>query len=129
MVQVTLMGRVFDVAPYKIGALREGAPLVEKINATVGGLTTLSGGVEVAAEMLAFISIGLRRIEEALTPEYLEDHIGFDEIQAVQTAFSAILEASGFKKGEAPASSDPAEPEAASNDSSAPSPSSSSPPA
>lgn len=104
MVKVTLLGREFDVAPYKLGALKQAAPFVDRVNAKAGALTTLEGALDVAADLVGFVQIGLAKVDPALTVESMLDEIGYDEMPALQVAFRDILQASGLKpKGEAPA--------------------------
>jgi hypothetical protein len=105
MVAITLMGRDFDVAPYKIGAMRKAAPYITRINETAGSLSTIDGAVEVAGDMIGFLSIGLVKIDPTLTPEYLEEQIGMGDLVELQAAATAVISASGLRPGEAPAPS------------------------
>lgn len=101
MAQITLLGREFDVAPYKLGAMELAAPFVDRINATIGALTTLEGAVKVAGDLVGFVQIGLAKIDPELTVAKLKDEVGYDDLAVLQAAFSSILLASGFKaKGE-----------------------------
>jgi hypothetical protein len=103
MVTVTLLGRDFDVAPYKLGALRKAAPIVERINTTAGSLTTFEGAVEAACELAALVSIGLVKLDPALTAEALEEQLGMEDMPALQKAALDILSVSGLSQGEAKA--------------------------
>jgi hypothetical protein len=105
-VAITLLGRDFHLAPYKLGAMRKAAPLLERINATTGALTTLEGAVHAACDMAALLSIGLVKLDPALTPEALEEQIGMDDLAALQKAVMDVLAASGLRPGEATAPSD-----------------------
>ena len=127
MVKVSLLGREFDIAPYKLGDMRRAAPIVDRMNGAAGSLSTLEGGVEFAGELAAFVAIGLSRIDPTLTVEALEDQLGMDNVRELQVAFQAILRASGLTPGEAKAPSASAEQDGASPSSSPPSSSTSSP--
>lgn len=131
MAKLTIAGREYDIAPYKLGDLRKAAPAIDRINATAGAITTIEGMAESSADLLAVLSIGLRKINDTLTPEYLEEIVGFDELPAISAAFSDLLAESGFKPaGEAKApSASPEEAEGASSSSSESSSMSSSQPA
>jgi hypothetical protein len=105
MAAITLIGREFDVAPYKIGAMRKASVLLDRINSTAGALTTLEGAVTAAGDMIALVSIGLVKIDPALTPEVLEEQVGMEDMTDLQNAVQTILAASGLKSGEAKAPS------------------------
>jgi hypothetical protein len=103
MVAITLLGETIEVAPYKLKQLRRAAPLIEKVNATLGSLSTLSGGIEVMDSLTAFVAIGAEKVRADFTFAALEDKIGMEDMPALQNAFRDILTASGFKAGEAKA--------------------------
>ena len=104
MAKVTLMGRDFDVEPYKIKQMRKAAPFIDTINTTTGAMSTIGGLVDAASAFCAVLSIGLVRLDETLTPDALEDMIGFGDLPALRDAFTAILQESGMASaGEAPA--------------------------
>ena len=103
MVAITLLGETHEVPPYKLKQLRRAAPLIENVNATLGSLSTLSGGVQVMDDLTAFVAIGLEKIRADLSFQALEDKIGMEDLPDLQSAFRDILQASGFKSGEAKA--------------------------
>lgn len=120
MARLELGGRAYDIAPYKLGALRRAAPAIDRINANAGSLGTIAGMTDSTADIVAVLSIGLQKLDPALTPEALEEMVGFDDLPALRDAFMALLSESGMRAaGEAPAPS-PADGEGASTISSAP---------
>ena len=123
MAKVTIMGRDFEIAPYKLGQLRQAAPIIERLNAAF----TRAGAANVAlddmvsslGDLVAFVAVGIRRVDPSVTIEAIEDSVGFDDLPALQAAFLDILRESGFTKGEAKAASGDGAPETASSSSSA----------
>jgi hypothetical protein len=105
MAKITLLGRDFDVAPYKIGAMRKAAPFITRINETAGSMTTLEGAVEAAGDMIGFLAIGLSKIDPTLTAEQLEEQIGLNDALDLQKAMIAVIKDSGLQTGEAKAPS------------------------
>lgn len=117
MATFDLLGRTFDVAPYKLGAMRRAAPYIDRMNAAAAGLPTIEGMADAAADLCGFLSIGLVKIDSALTSEGLEDMVGLGDLPALRNAFTAILNDSGLKTGEAPAAPVAESPEASPTDS------------
>ncbi|GHH09370.1 hypothetical protein GCM10008023_05970 [Sphingomonas glacialis] len=109
MAKLTVSGREYDIAPFKLGAMKAAAPIIERINATIaakgdGGGTTLVDLTEMLGDFCAVLSIGLMKIDATLTPDHLEDELGFGDMPAIQAAFTAIMRESGLKSaGEVPA--------------------------
>lgn len=113
MAKITLMGRDFDVAPYMIAELEEAAPFIDRINATPGSVTSVTGGVAATVDLIGFLAVGLSRVDPALTADEIKKRVGLADIAAMQTAFNEILTDSGLgAKGEAMAPSAPAPAEA-----------------
>lgn len=96
MAKITLDGRDFDIAPYKLGSLRKAAPIIDRINAAAGSLTTMEGTAQATADLVEVLSIGLMKIDPTLTPEALDDIVGFDDLLALRDTFTAILRESGL---------------------------------
>jgi hypothetical protein len=103
MAKITLDGREFDIAPYKLGSLRKAAPIIDRINATMAKLDSMEGMAQSASDLAAVLSIGLVKIDPALTPEGLDDLVGFDDLPAMLACFTEIMEQSGLTQGEATA--------------------------
>lgn len=104
MAKLIIGGQTYDIAPYKLGAMRKAAPHIDRVNATAGALTSIEGVIESVGELLAVLSIGLVKIDPALTPEHLEEEIfGLGDAPAVREAFQAVLLESGMLAGEATA--------------------------
>ena len=121
MARLEIGGRAFDIAPYKLGALRRAAPAIDRINEAAGSLVTIEGMIRSTADIVEVLSIGLQKIDPTLTPEALEEMVGFDDLPALRDAFVAVLRESGMRgAGEAQAPA-PADAEGASTNSSAPS--------
>jgi hypothetical protein len=101
MARIAIGGRDFDVAPYKLAQLRQAAPYIDRINATAGALTTVEGMTASACDFLGVLSIGLMRIDPALTLDALEDMVGLSDIASLRDGFMAVLVESGMIAGEA----------------------------
>ena len=113
MVTLTLAGRSFEIAPYKLGALRQAAPHIDAINASAASIDSVEGLIANAEHMIAIVAIGLRKIDPALTAEALDDIIGAGDLAALGTAMRDILSESGLapkdaEQGEPAAPSEPA---------------------
>jgi hypothetical protein len=119
MASLVLGGRSFEIAPYKIGALRKAAPHIDAINASVQAMQAdggdgVSGGIvgllENTENIIAVIAIGLQKIDPTLTVDALDDIIGPEDMPALGTALRDILVESGLApKGEAMAPPEPTE--------------------
>lgn len=111
MAVITLLGRDFDVAPYKIGTLRQAAPIIDRINGSItdNSLTALTNS---AGDLCAFLAIGIGKLDSSVTAETLEEELGIGDLPDLRAAFLTILAASGFemKEGNAPAGSDAGDP-------------------
>ena len=110
MATVTILGRSFEIAPFKLGALKLAAPHIDAINATSGALTTMEGMIASAEHTIAILAVGLSKLDPTLTVEKLTEEIGFEDFPLISRAVSEILSESGLApKGEAKAPSEPAE--------------------
>lgn len=132
MATIVIGGQSYEIAPYKLGALRKAAPHIDAINASVKSLqdaavesapTEVSGGddpenddftivgmFENTEHIVAVLAIGLQKIDPTLTPEALEDMIGINDMPALAVALRDILAESGLApKGEAMAPPEPTE--------------------
>lgn len=96
MAMITLLGRDFDVAPYKIGTLRQAAPIIDRINASIAD-TSLTALTNSAGDLCAFLAIGLGKLDPEITSTKLEDELGIDDLPTLRAAFLTILSASGFE--------------------------------
>ena len=109
MATLTIEGRSFEIAPYKLGALRKAAPHIDAINAALGSLDTLEGMMDNMEHVVGVLSIGLAKIDPALTPDALADIVGIEDMKALGDALRDILQESGLApKGEATAPTAPA---------------------
>lgn len=113
MAMITLLGRDFDVAPYKIGTLRQAAPIIDRINANITD-TSLTALTNSAGDLCAFLAIGIGKLDPSVTAATLEDELGIDDLPTLRAAFLTILAASGFemREGNVPAASDASDPAA-----------------
>jgi hypothetical protein len=104
MAKLTILGREFDIAPYKLGELRKAAPFIDAIQKRSAEGNKLADVMESAIDLLEVLSIGLVKIDPMLTPDYLEANVGMDEFVAMQASFVTLTQESGLKsKGEATA--------------------------
>lgn len=109
MARVTIAGRAFDLAPYKLAQLKAAAAFIDRINATQGALTSVEGMAASASDFLGVLAVGLVRIDPSLTLPALEEMVGLADIPALRDGFMAVLVESGMIAGEAEAPA-PAEP-------------------
>lgn len=111
MATLTIEGRSFEIAPYKLGALRKAAPHIDAINAAILSLDTLEGMLESMVHVVGVLAIGLVKIDPALTEDALADMVGMDDMPGLRDAMRDVLSEAGLApKGEAMA---PTAPEAA----------------
>jgi hypothetical protein len=113
MAKVTVAGRDFEIAPFKIGAMRRAAPFIDRINKRAadfmkdkpieGEIPKIEGLPDLLCDIIAIVAIGLERIDPAMTAEALEDEIGFSDMAAMRIAYTEILAESGMNQGEAQA--------------------------
>jgi hypothetical protein len=107
MAKVTLGGRDFEIAPYKLGQLRAAAPIIDRINASIPKLTdtkvppTMSDMAASLTDTLAVLYIGIAKADPTVTLEVLEDLVGIGDQAAVLSAFREVMQESGLGKGEA----------------------------
>ncbi len=122
MASLVIAGRSFEIAPYKLGALRRAAPHIDAINASINaasladdGVMSITGLFENTEHIVAVIAIGLQKLDATLTAEALDDMIGADDMPALGVALRDILAEAGLApKGEAGAPIEPIEPVGAS---------------
>lgn len=103
MAKLTILGRDFEIAPYKLASMRRAAPFIDRINATAGSMTTLEGLTNAAGDFIAVLSIGLVKLDPELTPEMLEEELGIGDLAVMRDAFTAVMKESGLAAGEVPA--------------------------
>ena len=104
MATLVIDGRSFEIAPYKLGALRKAAPHIDAINASAHSIESIEGLMENAAHIVAILAIGLGKIDTSLTEDMLDDMIGADDLAAIGVTLRDILVESGLApKGEASA--------------------------
>ena len=118
MASLTIAGRSFEIAPYKLGALRRAAPHIDAINASINaasladddGVISIAALFENTEHIVAVIAIGLQKLDATLTAEVLDDMIGADDMPALGAALRDILAEAGLApKGEAAAPTEPTE--------------------
>jgi hypothetical protein len=119
MATLVIGGRSFEIAPYKLGALRKAAPHIDAINASVQELEgddaeaaapTITGLFENTEHIVAILAIGLQKLDPALDAAALDDMIGPEDMPALGIALRDILAESGLApKGEAQAPAQPTE--------------------
>ena len=120
MAELKIGGRSFEIAPYKLGALRQAAPHIDAINASVKSLKAVEpsddeapsivGLFENTEHLMAILAIGLQKIDPACTAEWLDEVVGPEDMPAIGVAFRKILAESGLvPPGEAKALAESAE--------------------
>jgi hypothetical protein len=108
MATVVIAGRSYEIAPYKLGALKQAAPHIDAINAAQGSLSTMAGMVDSAVHLIGVLAPGLAKLDPALTPAALEDLIDIGDLQAITAAVTELLRESGLApKGEATVPTEP----------------------
>jgi hypothetical protein len=104
MAKLTILGREFDIAPYKLGELRKAAPFIDAIQKRSAEGNKLADVMDSALDLLNVLSIGLIKIDPELTADYLEANVGMAEFVAMQATFLDITKEAGLeRKGEATA--------------------------
>jgi len=104
MAKVVIAGVSYELAPYKLAQLKQAAPFIDRINAVAGSLSTIEGMTDSACDFLGVLSVGLVKIDPALTLDALEEKVGLADITSLRDAFKAVLAESGLTSaGEAPA--------------------------
>jgi hypothetical protein len=105
MAKLTIDGRDYDIAPYKLNQMRKAAPFIDKINATAGAMNTMEGMYESAADLIEVLAIGVSKIDPAMTAEAIGDALSgsVEELKALQVTFKDLLLESGLTPGEAKA--------------------------
>ena len=104
MAKITVDGRPYDIAPYKIKSMMLAAAHIDAINAGAASIDTIEGLMENAEHIIAILAIGLVKIDPALTADALGDMFGANDLQALGVTLREILEESGLApKGEATA--------------------------
>lgn len=132
MAKVTLMGREWELAPYKLGAMIDAAPyidaqkqrqsmleqragvvispgdtgavLAEKINKMVAA-STLTENMQNLADAVRILHVGIAKIDPTITADALIDDVDpTPECMAIlMAAVNAVLNNSGMRPGEAKA--------------------------
>jgi len=150
MAMVTFLGRDFDIAPYRLGAMIEAAPFLdaqkERTKAAqqragieflpsdddatrtlkaiqLASANTMAEAMANMADAVRILHIGIARIDSSVTVQMLLDDVEptADGIAKVLNAVRAVTSASGLVSGEAKA------PDAAAPDAAEPSPNDSAP--
>ena len=129
---VHILGRTFQLAPYKLGQMLEAAPILDAQQARTAAIGDRAGiailptdsadvrqaksqqvtaamttaeALEQAADAIRILHIGIARIDPAITVQAMLDDIDptADGIGAIIAAMFAVLGHSGMTQGEAPA--------------------------
>lgn len=108
MATLIIEGRSYEIAPYKLGALRKAAPHIDAVNAAIGSLDTIEGMMDNLEHIVGVLSVGLIKLDPALTVEAISDMVGMDDMGALATAFREVLQEAGMTpKGEVAAPTAP----------------------
>jgi hypothetical protein len=95
MAAVTLGGRAYDIAPFRLRELRRAAPHIDRLAARQGPPTSVAAVAETAADMLAVLAAGLPEV----SPGELEAAVSLDELDQLRAAFEAVMAEAGLHRG------------------------------
>lgn len=103
MARLTIAGREFDIAPFKLGALKRAAPTIDRINERLGVFSMANASMEQlldnADDLVQVLGIGLAKIDPECTAEWLGEAAGFQDIPALAKAYTELMAESGFSHG------------------------------
>jgi hypothetical protein len=96
MATLTLAGVEYVIAPYKLGALRKVAPILDKIKDR-GAEASASNAAEGMTEIVEVLAVGLQKLDPKLTADYISDElVGVEDFPALRIAFFALMRESGM---------------------------------
>lgn len=116
MATLDILGRSFEIAPYKLGPLKRAARHIDAVNkaaAEGADIDSLEGLLAPVDDVIAVVSIGLVKIDPELTPEYLSEELGIEDLPKLSLAMRQILAESGMRsvgEAQAPSAPEPTEP-------------------
>jgi hypothetical protein len=115
MAKLTVAGRAFELAPFRLGSLRKAAAYLDRVNARMtemaaADVDSLEAALESGRDMCEVLAIALTKLDPELDADWLEEQFGMDDMPALQSTFYDLLKESGLiKKGEAKGASEQAE--------------------
>lgn len=130
-VELTIGGRAFAIAPFKMKELRRAAPFIEEMNTLAKRIDeqvkaheaanaelpedqrkpfeqNLNDLFALSRAMCEIIAVGLTKIDETLTADWLEEQVDLSYLASLQSASRELLRQSGLsaaKNGKAPSPS------------------------
>jgi len=100
MAILTIGGRSFDIAPYKLGDLKKAAKHIDAMNEVDA---SFEGAVQSGSDALAILLVGIKKLDPAMSLEELENMTGMEDLPHIASVTRTLLEESGLAKGEATA--------------------------
>ena len=108
MAKLTLSGVDYEIPFYKLGALRQAAPILDKIKDSVAA-SSAENATSMMNEIVAVLAIGLVKLDAKLTAEYLADElVGVADFPEVRRAFFDLMRESGMGSTPGEATAPPA---------------------
>ena len=96
MAKLTIAGREFDLAPLKLGQLKQAAPFIDKINARGAVLDTVEGMMESSSDICSALAVATIRVDAQCGIDWLLENVGFADLPAISAAFRDLLTESGL---------------------------------
>ena len=94
MATLTLAGRSYTIAPFRLRELRLAAPHIDRLAARKGPLASVEAVAETAADMLSVLAVGLA--DASL--ESLQAEVALDDLERLRAAFDAVMAEAGLKR-------------------------------
>ena len=102
MAELTLAGDTHVIAPFKLAQLRRAAPYIDRLGARAGQAPSVEAAVESASDMLSVLAAGIPDV----TADALQASAGLGDLDAIRTAFEAVMAEAGLKPAAPLASSE-----------------------
>ena len=94
MATLTLAGRSYAIAPFRLRELRLAAPHIDRLAARRGPLASVEAVAETAADMVAVLAAGL----DAASAQSLQAEVGLGDLEPLRAAFDAVMAEAGLKR-------------------------------
>lgn len=91
MATLTLGGRVYEIAPFRLRELRLAAPHIDRLAARQGPPGSVAAVAEAAADMLAVLAAGL----PGVAGEELQAAASLDDLEGLRSTFDTVMAEAG----------------------------------